>query len=77
VTWTIAGLQGELEGSQDVRGACQYLDGPLDLIARYAAWWRDHVPAEQELVLYNQANTRVIPLRPGMSADEIEAALAA
>lgn len=30
VTWIIDGL----EGSQDASGRCQYLDGPLDMIAR-------------------------------------------
>ena len=75
VVWKIVGDSGTLDGWQDVQGECQYLDGPLDMIARYAAWWRQHVPADQDLILYGQSYTEVIPLMSGMREEDVSRAL--
>jgi len=62
VVWTYRDRDGELEGSQDRAGQAHYLEGPLPLVARFAAWWRKQVPADQPLILYDEGYSTVIPL---------------
>lgn len=77
VTWRITSDGETLEGSQNVQGQCQYVDGSFDLVLRYAAWWRAHVPPGQDLILYHDSYTQVIPLNPGMSVEDVRRAMAA
>jgi hypothetical protein len=70
-TWVIQIRGGELKGSQDRAGQAQYLEGPNDLIARYAAWWRWQVDPEQPLILYDESYTIVVPLTPGINGSEV------
>lgn len=71
VTWRVHKNGDELDGSQDRAGQAQYLEGPLELIAKYAAWLRAHVDASQPLVLYDESYTKVVPLTPGIREDEL------
>lgn len=75
VVWQITLPEGELEGSQDREGQAHYLNGPIETLARYAAWWRAQVPPTQPLVLYDETYTTVVPVNPGMTAEDILAAL--
>lgn len=71
VIWVLSDSEGDLEGSQDREGKAQYLDGPLTAIARYAAWWRGQVSADQPLILYDESYTTVVPLEAGITPDTV------
>ena len=75
VVWRLATPDGEFEGSQDRAGHAQYLSGPTTTLARYAHWWRQQVPADQALVLYDESYSTVIPLDPGLSEADLSAQL--
>ena len=51
-----------------------WFDGDVAPAAEVAAWLREQVPADQELSFYDQAYEVVVPLRPGITPDEIVAA---
>ena len=71
VVWTYRDQAGEIEGSQNRAGQAQYLEGPLPLVARFAAWLRRQVPAEQPLMLYDESYSTVIPLSPHIDDQQI------
>ena len=48
--------------------------GDIPEAALVAAWFREQVPPEQELIFYDDGYTFDVPLRPGATAAEIEAA---
>jgi hypothetical protein len=51
-----------------------WLEGAPEPAAQIAAWVRQQVPDDQELSFYDQAYEAVVPLPPGITADEIAAA---
>lgn len=63
-----------VEGYLAKTGDVVWLDGAVEPAAQIAAWVREQVPGEQELSFYDQAYEAVVPLRPGIAADEIAAA---
>jgi hypothetical protein len=71
VVWTYRDPYGEIDGSQNRAGQAQYLEGPLPLVARFAAWLRRQVPAEQPLMLYDESYSTVIPLSPQIDEHQI------
>ena len=71
VVWTYRDPDGEIDGSQNRAGQAQYLEGPLPLVARFAAWLRRQVPAEQPLMLYDESYSTVIPLAPHIDEQQI------
>jgi hypothetical protein len=75
VVWRLQVSGGELEGSQDRAGQAQYLDGPIDTVARFTAWWRRQVPSTQPLILCDETYSTVVNIQPNMSDREILAAL--
>ena len=75
VVWRIRLGATELEGSQDRAGQAQYLDGPPEAVARFAAWWRRQVPEEQALILCDESYATVVTLEPRISEDQLIASL--
>jgi hypothetical protein len=71
VVWTYRDPDGEIDGSQNRAGQAQYLEGPLPLVARFAAWLRHQVPAEQALMLYDESYSTLIPLSPHIDEHQI------
>jgi hypothetical protein len=70
---TIPTPEGSIEVSQNSAAPLQalHLDGPLRGLARYTAWWRAWVPAEQPQIFYDEAFSTVIDLRPGIRSEDI------
>ena len=64
--------RGELMGDGQAVG----LEGGLRESAEVAAWIRDLVPSEQELIFYDQGYHFHVPLTDGKTPDEIVAAAA-
>jgi len=71
VTWRIETGVGSLVGNQHKDGQTQGLDGDLQAVARYAAWWREVVPDHQPLVLYDEGLTAIMDLRPKITENEV------
>jgi hypothetical protein len=71
IVWTYWSDGDELTGQQDTAGQAQYLRGPLELVAEYAAWWRSQVDIDQQLILYDESYATVVPLLPGIDASQI------
>ena len=80
---TLEGIEGELEfsvppgdaplaGVLQADGKAMSLDGELPDCAELAAWFREQVPPEQELILWDGGGSVVVPLEPGVAAEEIE-----
>jgi hypothetical protein len=71
VVWEIRRDGEVLEGSQDLAGQAQYLTGPVEIVAAYAAWWRGQVAEAQPLVLYDEGYSFVIELPFGIRTADI------
>ena len=71
VVWHLRFLEGELDGSQDRAGQAHYLEGPPTVIARFASWWRSHVPTQQPLILTDESYSTVVNLNPGVTEQDI------
>lgn len=52
-------------------GQAQELSGDYDVIAEYATWWRQQVPAEQGLILFDEGLNHVLELEPGIAATKV------
>jgi len=71
VVWSYSSDAGVLEGSQDRAGRAHYLDGPVSLVARYAAWWRGQVPPDQPLMLCDDGYNVRVNLDPDVTPERI------
>jgi hypothetical protein len=81
---TLEGIEGELDfsvplgaaaplrGTLEPEGQAVGLDGDLPQCAAFAAWFREQVPAGQELVLWDTGGSLMVVLEPGVEAAEIE-----
>ncbi|MBE2314956.1 hypothetical protein DVA67_003155 [Solirubrobacter sp. CPCC 204708] len=58
-------------------GQAVTLEGGLAESAEVAAWMREIVEPEQELLFYDEGYSFDVPLRPGITRDEIVAAVLA
>lgn len=52
-------------------GVSLAVEASLDRAAETAAWFREQVPAELELILCDESYDAVVTVRPGMKGDEI------
>jgi hypothetical protein len=75
VAWTYRDDDGVLEGSQDREGNGHYLSGPNRLVARYAVWWRRHVPSSHPMLLYDEAYSISVDIERDTTIETIEAAI--
>jgi hypothetical protein len=50
VVWTYTDDGGAVEGYSHADGTCIYLEGPIELVARFAIWYRGLVPERIRLV---------------------------
>jgi hypothetical protein len=66
-----------VDGNLSRDGQVVGLDGDIPETAEVAAWVRSVVPAEQELIYYDQGYHFDVPLTPGVTAPEIVAGVEA
>ena len=60
-----------INGGLDRGAGAVALDAGLADSARFAAWYREQVPPEQELHFFDEGATFTIALEPGVSAADI------
>jgi len=68
------GDDSQVGGYLAERRKAAWFDGDVARAAEVAAWLREQVPADQELSFYDHGYEVVVPLRPGVTPDEIVAA---
>ncbi|MET8067776.1 hypothetical protein ACFYON_09710 [Micromonospora sp. NPDC005686] len=72
VVWSHGEGAGCVEGSSHVSGQCIYLDGQGHPVAEFVAWYRRVVPAEQTVILCDDAYSFDVIVDPGSTAADIQ-----
>jgi hypothetical protein len=71
VEWSYASEEGKLDGHSHVDGTCIYLDGPLNLAARFAVWYRSLVREDIEVIFCDESYSFDGVVSPGSTVEDV------
>jgi hypothetical protein len=55
VEWIVRSEHGMLEGYAHSNGQCVYLEGPIELVADFAVWYRRLLPADLQVIFCDES----------------------
>jgi hypothetical protein len=71
VVWHTGTGSERVDGSSHVSGQCIYVDGQNDAVAPVVAWYRQLVPADQEVIFCDDTYSFDLQLEPNVTPASI------
>ena len=71
VEWVYSSEVGTVEGHSHVDGTCIYLDGQLELAAKFAVWYRSLIRDDIDVVFCDESYTFNGVIAPGFTVENV------